>query len=170
MSVAEPAVDTKEDNPYRDIDSEPTETLPNGIPTAGFVRLDLTQEQVAVAKGTFFGAMTPIDIGNQLAMKERVDLYPWMAEQPPFAKFVLGNRTSYKFNFLFTPTVSDVRQLFDVQRPSKDELTLEQLPSDFRAAIEKAKEEMKKAMQDMKPGDMGNGGGNYKPPPYCFMP
>lgn len=123
---------------------EPTELMPNGLPGAGAIRLQVKPSHFVIPsdmKGglaSMFGALGP----DEFAMLKYFSEEPKMAQMsgmmPKLEKFKLGNRDVLDFRFILAEDVTQKHTLMD-QKISKDAATigLDGLPARFMAEVDK---------------------------------
>jgi hypothetical protein len=150
---------------YNGLLSEPTESMPNGIPPRGTLKMTPDDNEVVFTgevrrrNWTQPGqAMTAEDLGWQLFAASRKDLFPWMAEQeseyswqPNLAEFRLGSRLKLDFKFQFTPSLSMQQTLQDNDIQPGPAMPFDKLPESFRKRVAARIEEMKKQYKDQQP-------------------
>lgn len=148
--------DMEEDETYY-ADVEPTEVLPNGLHPAGSFTVSSLSQMVALSGNggmmDFGGSMDADALGETLAMRERADLFPWMAEEDMATKFRIADQIAYNFNFILTPKHQMNFQLTDTKSVSKEAVPLEKLPPDFLAKVMAAKKKSLDEYKNMKPGE-----------------
>ncbi len=155
------------DYAFGNIASEPTQVLPNGLPGSGILKMTKTSEQAVMATGggPYQEAMNAQELGNQLAIRERPDLYPWVNELPDFGRYRFGDRIQYDITVQLTTALSQSYQLRDIKGSGGKPVALNELPDAFRKDMEKARDEMRDAQKNMKPGDVAGPPGQHNPPP-----
>ncbi|MBX3119440.1 MAG: hypothetical protein KF784_10265 [Fimbriimonadaceae bacterium] len=152
-----------QDKDYR---QEPTEVMPNGLPSNGYVTGNFKEMFIGTATGlgVGMGMMDRMPLGiDELAMFEWMKTDPNMSqmtgEMPQIQQLKPGVRTQYSFSFfvsndvLFTRTLNDDRIPKDAQPVS-----ISNLPQDVQDQIKKKVEEFKKSPFPM------FGGGTVRPP------
>lgn len=150
--------------------SETTESLPNGIPNNGLIRMSARQEQILQAGGGSMydlGGSSVEGIAGYLAMKERPDLFPGDEYTMDLKQIRIGQNTRYNFAFALAPKVEMRQSLTDTFFPDKTTYTLETLPQEIRKQIDKSLIEYRASYKDMKKEDMmgDRHGGRTRPPP-----
>lgn len=144
-----------------DYQDEPTEALPNGLPSAGFLEAKIELGNIAVVEG---GGMMAMMMGGALGPNEMAGLRyftedPRMAESagtfmPKLDKFRVGDRTTINLFLRYAPTISRKDTLFD-DRVAKDApiVGMNGMPAAFKAQVDKRLQLMKKMMPaGMPPG------------------
>ncbi|HMS56419.1 MAG TPA: hypothetical protein PKA27_13550, partial [Fimbriimonadaceae bacterium] len=128
-----------EEDDYYTGDVEPTEVLPNGLHPAGSFTVSSMSQMVALSGSgglmDFGGSMDAEALGETLAMRERADLFPWMAEEEMAKKFRIADQLSHSFNFVLTPKHQMNFQLTDTKSVTKEAVALEKLPPEFLAKV-----------------------------------
>lgn len=160
---------------YNGIRREPTEMLANGLPSGSVIKMvDTTSKVLAISSyaagnGVYYGgrSMDADEIAQYMYAKERPGIFPWIDSDPGFLdrKGRCGSRHMLQFNFEFGDLAMMGKSLQDVDYGSGQEVTMDQLPEDFKKEIEAKLVEMRKNYKDVKPGDFGNGPGKSSPPP-----
>ena len=153
-----------------DYRTEPTELMPNGLPSNGYVELKLTEDYVA--KPT--GAVSPI-IGNAMLGADELALFRLFKEMPGMEQFNsmmpnidevrMGERSVYDFKFHFAPNVRMEKSLND-DRISANSPTvrMSNIPSEFSKKIDERLAAFKK-MPFFDPSIIGGGRSGGPPPP-----
>lgn len=142
--------------------SEPTETFGAGLPRGGTIRLDAQTMQGARpvrtgAAGHMMDFMDEESLGYALAAKEFSSQTPITPDEyADVSKLNLINRTQYQISFVLSPNYRLTRSLADDVLDPKV-YSIETLPQQMRAAIQKAKAE---ALEEFK-----NEGQGVAPPP-----
>ena len=134
-------------------DIEPTEVLPNGLPPNGFVEVKVKTDSVVQDAGAtqpriqLIGTYGPQELGVFRVMKNDPTMGAMLSSfLPQLQSFRLGNRTTYDFNFQYTPEVSMGQQLQDSQiDPDGPILSFADLPEDFQKQAQAMEDGMKKA-------------------------
>lgn len=151
---------------YRD---EPTELMPNGLPPAGWIDLNLVQGSFAMAAGADgkperrFGAMGT----------EELAMIRYLAEDPNFAQFgglmpkidtmFIGERKTLRYLIHVAEGVVVRHVLHDDKiQPGASAMALGQAPAAFRDAVQRRLEALKKNPIPFNPAMMGGG---RTPPP-----
>lgn len=144
------------------IGSEPTEAMPNGVPENATFFIDGVVAQVALTPGGT--SYTAEDLGMQLAMRERPELFPYVTSAPMPAKYHLVNRTSLLMTLGFNLEAVASFMLNDHSRSQARWVPLAELPQAFREAVDKAKREARESFRNMSGQGVGGGGGSNIPP------
>lgn len=128
---------------------EPTEIMPNGLPNAGMLSMQLTVSPIGTVTGdnpmaSMMGALGPGELALLQLFKDDPNMGQYMGMMPPIQGLKLGTRKSYRFTFQVAPDVSSTKTLQDdaVDRNAQP-VSVDALPADFQAAISKQKEEIK---------------------------
>ena len=146
---------------------EPTELMPNGLPAAGLLKLDLKPSHFVINTGAqggmsmLFGAMGP----EEYAMLKYFQDEPQMAQvtsmMPKLDKLKVGERDILDFRFILAEDVSQKHTLLD-QRISKDAAIIgpDGLPKSFLAEVDKQIKLYKEGLSPFMsmPGMMGGAG------------
>ncbi len=147
---------------FESISSEPTEAMPNGLPDVTTLTLDRANGTVAVAASG--AAYTADDLGTQLAMRERPELFPYISESPLPPKYVLTNRNSLLITLGFNMEPLASYMLNDFRRGDGRWLGVNELPEAFRTAMETARKDAREAFKSMPVTGVGTGTGSNIPP------
>lgn len=139
---------------------EPTELMPNGLPPAGWVDLNLTKETVANQDGgntiSFFGfgSMGASEIALMEVIQENSESGEDYFKLPDRIK--LGSRDKLKFNFWLSTSAGMTKTVYD-DKPDKNAQAISfiNLPTEFRAEIEKRKKEIKESPYGRMLGGIG---------------
>ncbi len=149
---------------------EPTEIMPDGLPNAGTIQIKAENTMVGRVEGeselnSMFGALGPGELALFQFMKDDPNMGMMAQGMPPITALKMGTRSTYKFRFNVAADVSTSRVLND-DRISKDGqiLSIDNLPADFRAQIEKQKELLKKDPFFKMMMGMGTRGREVPPP------
>jgi hypothetical protein len=155
------------DNDYR---TEPTEIMPNGLPSDGFVSVNFSSEPVAqpqtmstdLGRGSVLG---PMELGMFKYFKEDPNMAQIGGQMPTFDDMKVGTRSIYDFSFNVAPQVSQKGSLHD-DKIAKDAQTFKMgsLPSDFQKRIDDFAAMMKKNPLWGAIGRMGGLGQRAMPP------
>ncbi len=140
--------------------TEPTEVWPNGLPAD--LRLDVARDKgvVLAGIGSDLEPMEPQELGSQLAMRERPDVFPWVTEMPFPAKFAVLSRTKVTLSLGQKPNEwLSMFQLSDLTRTDRRTYTVGVLPPEIFKKVEDARVESRKAYT----GIGQTGGGNIPP-------
>lgn len=128
---------------------EPTEIMPSGLPNAGILSMKLTTSPVGTVTGdnpmaSMMGALGPGELALLQLFKEDENMGQFMGMMPPIQGLKLGTRKSYRFTFQVAPDVSSTKTLQDDSiDKNAQSVSIDALPTDFRAAISKQMEEIK---------------------------
>lgn len=143
-----------------DFREEPTEVMPNGLPAAGRVTLQVTMAPIVVLadapESPGGGAMESAMLRGALGVDE-LALFDMFRQDPNFGmvsammpqlgKVRLGQRKKLDFAFALGPNVFMDRALQDdAHNRESTPIALEDLPADFKALIAKRLEQFKKGM------------------------
>ena len=151
-------------NDYR---QEPTEIMPSGLPPNGYLTMGATKEPVAKAESD-----DPM-LGHAMLGADELALFRMFKDMPngemvaqmmpTIGQVRLGERTNYHLRFFAAPDVALERTLQDNSvAPGGGIYTLETLPTDFKALIEKRYQALKKSPLGAFPN---LGVGRQVPPP-----
>lgn len=151
--------------------SEPTEVLPNGVPSGGW--LEMTAEELpcfSAGSGEDAGPFSMnLGVDELASMKAISDAQPRAnGFTSMFEKIRVGSRTAYHFVFHLANGVRLVAQLNDDRVPKDGQVyTLSDLPEDIQARIQKRVDELKKMMSGSDGVEIFGGGANGggSPPP-----
>jgi hypothetical protein len=129
---------------------EPTEIMPDGLPNAGTIQVKSENTMVGRVEGeselnSMFGALGPGELALFQFMRDDPNMSAMGQGMPQINALKMGTRSTYKFRFNVAADVSTSRTLND-DRITKDGqvLSIDNLPADFKAQIEKQKELLKK--------------------------
>lgn len=153
--------------PWNTAVREPTEAFPNGIGDPFTLTAEVTDSPSWFRK-EYYGENRPVT-AHQVAWEqlssERVDLFPYMANQPQRQDlgYIQGQARQWIFKLKIAKFVSTRSELSDHTIPTGPYISRANLPASFKDEIEKALVEMRKQYKDVKPGDFGVGRGS--PPP-----
>lgn len=142
--------------------NEPTEVWPAGLP--GELQLNVERQKgvVLAGIGSDLDPMDPQELGAQLAMRERPDVFPWVTEFPFPAKFAVLNRLSVNLSLALNPDEwLSMFQLSDLTRTDSRSYTVGTLPPDIFKKVEEARAEARKAHSGI--GTASGTGGNIPP-------
>ncbi len=126
-------------NDYR---NEPTELMPNGLPSNGYVELKLTNDRVAKPTGNVQAMLGNAVLGaDELAILKMFKDMPGMEQMagmmPVIDEVRLGERTVYDFKFHFAPSVTMDKSLNDDRISSSSPIVkMTNLPAEFAKKIE----------------------------------
>lgn len=153
--------------------NEPTESLPQGLPANGVVRLEQWSETCFVPESSQASPTIPGVIGAT----EMIMLDAYRQAAPAEAQAALnalptrafvGTRTNMTLTVQFAPQIQTMGTLSDIEI-SKDGRTvsLTALPADLKASIDETRKKMGALEGFMKYmiGSMGEGEGGQRPPP-----
>jgi len=149
--------------------NDPTELLPNGIPSTGHFTLNITSQNVVVPhreNGPMFdNGMTPDELAWRIHSQEHPDPGNSWASDPrnqvDLNALSLSTRVRYNFNFELIDGLS-FEQTLNQMTPLQKQVAFKDLPADFRKSYEAAVENYKK-MQVGSPVP-ATGGGSPPPP------
>lgn len=151
-----PQLDTSES-----IRMEPTEAMPDGLPPAGILRFEVYDASVAIGLGG--GSFSADDLGTQLAMRERPEVFPYVSESPMPAKFSMAQRRSIMITMSAMEQVIATYLLNDLRAADNRWGALNELPQAFRDAVERSRKDARDAFKNV--GNSGAGGGGSNIPP-----
>lgn len=161
---------------YNGIAREPTELFGGGIPRESVLTFEQQSDRVLISPpyqgngGMTYGngAMGPDEVAQRLYAQERPGVFPWLDGAAPFShmKFLFGSRTNMTFTFDFGNLASLTTQLQDTSPDAQDLVPYDQVPLDFRNAVENRLVDMRKQYASLKPGQFyPQPSGPTKPPP-----
>lgn len=142
---------------------EPTELLPRGIPRDTTVAISVLRDDVAMPTPdpqrpqSGPGLMTAEALGEHMASRERLDLFPALVNQPDIKRVTLAKRATVNFRFRFTPSVWGEMALLELDPQSGQAVDLLAVPATFRKAMMDAYEKERAALKDMKPEQVQDG-------------
>lgn len=147
--------------------TEPTEAMPNGLPPNGTLRMETQQEPIVLISGNAqatsrtFGVMD----ANLLAMMQFFESAMEEAQvggqMPQLERGRVGSRTKLDFTFRLARQVVMKHSLTDDLVPKDSPIvSLDQLPADFQARVQKRLEAFKKS-----PLPFFGAFGRQQPPP-----
>lgn len=148
-----------------DYREEPTESMPNGLPGAGTVKLSVANSIIGKpVGGGAIGQMMATIGADELALFKYFTEDPKMAQlgemMPKLDGLKLGSRRSYTFTFTVAPGVTIKKTLNDDSVDRNAPVTkMEDLPADLKSAIDQRVAELKK-----NPLPFGFGGSQTIPP------
>ena len=153
-----------------DFRSEPTEVMPSGLPSNGFIQVNFTSEPVAVPQtmSSDFGrgaAIGPMELGMLKFMKDDPNMSQFSGQIPTMDDLKVGTRSVYNFSFYVAPDVSQKGQLNDDVIP-KDAAVykMANLPGDFQKRIDEMAATFKNNPIWKMIGQMGGMGQRTVPP------
>lgn len=138
--------------------SEPTEVWPNGIPGDLVLSVNRAQGKVLAGIGADHEPMDAQELGAQLAMRERPDVFPWMSEMPLAAKFAVLEREQVSIMLAMKPGQWLAQfTLADLRRTDGSTYAMGGLPGELQKAIDAARGEARKLYGTIAiPGRGGN--------------
>ena len=153
---------------------EPTVALPDGIPHGATVRLkwnvDNVVSQAGLQDGTMPGRgqmMTAENLAWQQFSQERPDLYPWMTQRDQrvdFTRLQFGQRLSLTFTFDLSTSVFMVHNVEGRATSELQNVSVEDLPEDYKKQYLKAYQNYRKANQGLRPTQTSPPTGSQPPP------
>lgn len=152
-----------------DYRTEPTEVMPNGLPSDGYVQLTFTNDNVVKASGAVAAMLGNASLGvDELAMlglfKTMEGMEQVASMMPTIDEVTLGKRQVYEFKFVVAPGVSMTQVLnndsFDKGAPKTK---MANLPDDFQKKIADRMAAFKK-IPFFDPAFFGGGGRQAIPP------
>lgn len=144
-----------------DYRAEPTEAMPNGLPRAGTLSLDVSNEPVM--KSTSQGMMGMAALGlDELAMlqffKETPQFAQAQAYMPNLDQLKLGSRNIYHFKFRVAPDISESETLIDNTMSADAQMvSMSNLPDAIKKQIDARIAQFKK-LPFFNPAFFGGGG------------
>jgi len=153
-----------------DYRTEPTEAMPNGLPSDGFVELKFRSEPVAKMAGDVPSFLGGAALGaDELAMfklfKEDPNMAQASAMMPQIDQLHLGQREVYDFRFTVAPRVYMEKSLHDDKVTDKSPIVkVANLPADFQKQIDQRLAALKK-LPFFDPAFMGGNRGAVPPNP-----
>ena len=161
---------------YNGIMREATESLPNGIPPKGLLKMQVDTSQViktsdvVTANYTMPGrTMDANTLAWQKYSQEHPELFPWMNEEAQkidFRNLMFGTRTQVILTLEFTKSLSIVLSLEDNSAANFHSVALNDLPDDFKKQYQQSYDEYVKSYANAKPGQFTGNPRGYNPPPY----
>ncbi len=161
-AMSEEAGGQVETDPFESISSEPTEAMPNGLPDGAKLMLDRSNATVAIAANGV--GYTAEDLGTQLAMRERPELFPYVSESPLPPRYVLTQRNSLLITLGFNLEPVASYMLNDYRRGDGKWLSTNEFPSSFKDGVEQARTQAREAFKGMPTTGTGTGTGSNIPP------
>ncbi|HVT14339.1 MAG TPA: hypothetical protein VHE55_18895 [Fimbriimonadaceae bacterium] len=153
-----------------DFRTEPTEIMPNGLPTNGYVLLNYSTQPVAQPQtmSTDFGrgaSMGPMELGMLKFFKDDPNMSQISGAIPTVDDLKVGTRSVYNFSFYVAPFVSEKQTLNDDVIPKDAPVyKMANLPSDFQKQIDDMAAAMSKNPIWKMIGQMGGFGQRAVPP------
>jgi hypothetical protein len=144
------------------IKMEPTEAMPDGLPVEGVLQIETNDASVAIGLGG--GSFSSDDLGTQLAMRERPEIFPYVTENPLPAKFGMAQRRTILISMMAGDQVISTYMLSDLRGSDGKWVGLAELPQAFREAVDKSKKEAREAFKNVRQDGVGSGGGSNIPP------
>ena len=141
---------------------EPTEVWPNGVPAD--LRLSLTRQlgQVLAGIGSDLDPFEPSELGAQLAMRERPDVFPWMSEMPLPAQYHVLNRELITLRLALQPeTWLATYTISKLTKTDTRTYSVGTLPPEIFKLVEDARVESRKTYSGI--GIPPKGDGNIPP-------
>lgn len=137
---------------FGDLSSEPTESLPDGIPNTTPYAITMSREEVVKPEDptstswSVQNCFTAESLASQMYMQDHTDKFPWMANQGKisFDRVRYGYQKTWEFNFKFTKSMSLQRSLRDAELGAP--MAMRALPKAFLDAVAKAIEMQAKGM------------------------
>ena len=139
-------------------DVEPAAALPNGIPPTTMVTLVERKNDVIIpgdfktSQGQSYPSspMNAEMLAQYLVMESRPDKFPMMrdpnAYRPDLTKFMVAHQRNVTVRVNYTPTLYASENLEEREMLSNKFISYEELPADFKAKVEKAKQEFMKSL------------------------
>jgi hypothetical protein len=148
---------------YRD---EPTEIVPNGLPSDGFVELKGTSEPFAAPVASpdsmvmaMIGVLGPDELALFKMMRSQKGAEQFSAMFPKFPKLRIGDRSVMNFTFHVAPQVSLKQTLKDHHLDKNSSIFSEDnLPSDLQKKIAEREDALKKTPFGSMAGMFGGAG------------
>lgn len=147
---------------FESIFSEPTEAMPNGLTNDLVLALDTNDAMVATALDG--GTFTAEDLGTQLAMRERPELFPFVTEAPMPAKFMISQRRMIYVALNRQETLLANFMLSDLRRTDNRLYAVADFPESFKSEVDKTKKEARESFKNTPILQSGNGSGSTIPP------
>lgn len=147
---------------FESIRTEPTEALPGGLPPQAILNFEFSSQNVAFATGGI--AFTAEDLGTQLAMRERPEIFPFVTESPLPAKYSISARTTVNITLMISQQAAGSYMLNDFRTGDGKLYGLGELPPAFRAQMDKARQESREAFKNIPQQSIGSGSGSNIPP------
>ena len=163
------------------IQSEPTEAFAGGIPASVRVTFKRDDSTVLVSPGNVGATMTPEELGTQLAMHERPDLFQWVTESPLPGRYATAQNTTFRLSLFLPPhegippqvdgSLPDMTNtpfaefaMTDIHRTGSQSFTLANIPDAILKLVEAARKEARESFKSMQ-NEQGrtNEGGTIPP-------
>lgn len=134
-----------------DFRDEPTEVMPNGLPSSGFLEMKALEDHFVVVVGDKggnvrqYGSLGADELAMLKFFMQDENMQQVAAQMPKFDKFRLGSRTSMEFKFHLAPGIRVEHTLRD-DRLGKDAPVVGEggFPAAFKAQIDKRIQAFKK--------------------------
>lgn len=134
-----------------DFRDEPTEVMPSGLPSSGFLDAKISTENFALVIGQKggtvkqYGALGPDELAMLKYFTEDPNFQQVASQIPKFEKFRIGDRTTMEFRFHLAPDVRVEHTLRD-DRMNQSAAVVDEngFPAKFRARIDQRVASMKK--------------------------
>lgn len=154
-------------------ESEPTEALPNGIPSDAYLTISGSLKEVLFARDSsrpdriYEYPQELESIAWNLFSRERPDLFPPDPEQMNFDLFRVASQRQVEIKANLTPKLSVVENLSEILENKRQYVPLKDLPGTMRKRIEDAMEQYRRTYKDVKEGGGGEipPGESGEPPP-----
>ncbi len=160
---------------YNGLMHEPTESLPNGIPPRGTLKMDVDNsfvvktQDVPTRNYTMPGRqMDPSSLAWQKYSQEHPDLFPWMAEESQkvdLSRILYGKRLQLNFTLHFTPVLSLSYSFEEHNSSDFKSVSIDDLPADFKKQFDDAYNGLKQSYANAKPGQFNGNQRGTNPPP-----
>ena len=159
---------------YNGLLHEPTESLPDGIPPKGLLKLTTDNSYVVMASPSdsqpygMRGEMDPSSLAWQKYSQEHLDLFPWMNEEMQkvdFSRLQYGKRLQMTFTFQFTPVLSLTQSFDQHDKDAFQTVALDGLPDDFKKKYSDAYANLVQSYANAKPGQFGGPAHGANGPP-----
>ena len=154
---------------------EQTESLPNGIPPRGTLKMDVDNsfvvktQDVPTRNYTMPGRqMDPSSLAWQKYSQEHPDLFPWMAEESQkvdLSRLLYGKRLQLNFTLHFTPVLSLSYSFEEHNSSDFKSVSIDDLPADFKKQFDDAYNGLKQSYANAKPGQFNGNQRGTNPPP-----
>jgi len=154
---------------------EPTEALPDGLPSRGLITIASDTSTIVIAQdrrsSRSFARAPELDakaLAWQRYVQDRPDLFPdfkGLASILDLSTLQLGKRLRLTFTFQFTPALSIVRTLEDKSVGEFVPISMDNLPNDFKHQIDGEYDTYKRHFANTKPGDLSPPTRGTNPPP-----
>lgn len=153
------------DSWWNGIKREPTECLPNGIPPNAAILGTQVSDSVVITQDMqrerFVEPGREMDAGSfawQKFAQDHPQLFPWMGDsnqQVDLKKFSYGKRRQINMQIKLLPGVTLSGSLEERDMIFSDPVPYDQLPDDFRAAVDKLLAQYADQYKNAKPGQFG---------------